>query len=194
MSFCYCFILIGQVPTISPTPVIEGQVGDSVRIDCMSPRPNEAINIILEKYCPEQDVFVVFETSVRLIRINFLSLVMYEFGPLMPSDSGIILACYFPAVRSANSTISVICKLLMVTIVAVLINVPSKIFNNNTYECWMVLKVGQTEFAVYRHYPHGFSDLFSNFRYHAVKYMALWSRPLERSNWRVGPRRSRVRV
>lgn len=99
---------------ISPTPTIEGQVGDSVEINCISPRPNEAVNNILEIYCPEQDLFVAFGTSPvadgRLARFDSESTTTYEFGPLMTSDNGIILVCSFSQLHSANSTISVICK------------------------------------------------------------------------------------
>ena len=48
---------------ISPTPAIEGRVGDSVEINCISPRPNEALNNVLQMYHPEQNLFVVFDEA-----------------------------------------------------------------------------------------------------------------------------------
>ena len=41
-----------------------------------------------------------------------------------------------------------------------------------------ITKVGQTEFAIYRHHPHGFSDFRSN----TVNIQYLGPHPLKHSN------------
>ena len=48
---------------ISPTLVIEGQIGESVTINCTSPYHNGAFNNILEIYSLKQNGFVVFHDS-----------------------------------------------------------------------------------------------------------------------------------
>ena len=103
-----------MVPIISPSPVIEGQVGQSVEINCTSPYPNEAVNNILEVYYSKGSVFVVFEdlpsVRERLSRTDLGSVTIYIFGPLMSSDNGNVLACFFQGRRSqTTSSIIIIC-------------------------------------------------------------------------------------
>ena len=92
-------------------PLIEGQVGDSVTITCTSPRPDEALNIYLSIYIPQQESYVSLDVMDRLTTTYSGSIATYMFGPLIFSDNGSILACFFSGVRSANTTIIVICKL-----------------------------------------------------------------------------------
>ena len=101
---------------ISPTS-INGQAGENVTIECMSARPNEAVNNVLRIYRSEQDAFEGFENSAeamgRLDRDNSGSLTTYTFGPLRGSDNGTILICTSSGESSGNATIIVTCRLLI---------------------------------------------------------------------------------
>ena len=107
MTLCVC-----AAQEISPT-VIAGQAGENVTIMCTSAFPGEAWNNVLCIYIPEQDYFVIFESSPRLWRSNSGSISTYVFGPLMSSDNGTILRCTSSGRSSADATISITCESLI---------------------------------------------------------------------------------
>ena len=104
------FTFVYAAQNINPR-VIAGESGTNVTITCTSFLPGEGVNNALQIYNRVTDQFESFEDDPRLRRLpNMGSNTPYIFGPLMPTDNGMIFVCSSTQMNSPNATIVVTCE------------------------------------------------------------------------------------